>query len=50
MAAKLYQALLVGAAFYILASDICSAVRDSAGAANIELERAAISQGMVVPE
>lgn len=50
MAAKLYQALIVTAALYILASDVWSAVRDSAGAANLELGSAAISQGMVVPE
>ncbi len=50
MAAKLYQALLISAALYILVCDVWAVVRGAPGAASLELESAAISQGMVVPE
>ena len=50
MGTKIYQALLVTAALYILACDIWTAIYGAPGAASLNLESAAISQGIIVPE
>ena len=46
MAANVYQVLLVGAALYVLASDVWSAVQDSPRSADLRLGAIAISAGI----
>ena len=49
MLSKLYQTLLVAAAFYILARDIWAIAICAPGFASLELGTTAIAPGLVVP-